>query len=373
MPQNKNGKGEPRDRYDLQTKKNIKPKTELKKFHPKIDKPSLEETYELFQAIMQTTPDGIIIADSDKNIVRLNKGARQLFGYSEEEILSSSIPFGRLIPELGRDSSGGFEESPTGEYRMTGKPVERVGVNRRGKEFPLEISVSINETTKRTFYVGVIRDITIRRQFEEKLKQSVEKLQTILKGTIKTLSETVRLKDSYTAAHQHRVASLAGMMAEELGFPDDRVEGIRMAGEIHDLGKISVPSDILNKSTKLTDLEFLMIKSHPQVGYDLLNRIDFPWPIAKIVLQHHERLDGSGYPNGLPEEHILPEAKIITIADVVEAMAARRPYREAKGIDAALDEIERNSGKLYDPDMARACLHLFHDKGFTLNSVNELN
>jgi len=370
MPQNKDAKGQTTEKLDLKPKDVVKPRNGFKGVGPKIDKPTLQETHELFQAIMQTTPDGIIIADNDKNIVRLNKGARQLFGYSDEDIANSPIPLGRLIPGVGKDSSGGFEESPTGEYRMTGKPVERIGINRRGKEFPLEISVSINETTKRTFYVGVIRDISIRRQFEEKLKQSLEKLETILEGTIKTLSETVRIRDSYTAVHQHRVAKLACMMAKELGFPEDRIKGIGMAGEIHDLGKISVPSEILNKSSKLTELEFQMIKSHPQIGYDLLNKIDFSWPVARIVLQHHERLDSSGYPNHLSNEHILPEAKIIAIADVVEAMASHRPYRASLGMEAAMNEIKKNSGSLYDPDFAKTCMHLFYDKNVTMERLD---
>jgi len=162
-------------------------------------------------------------------------------------------------------------------------------------------------------------------------------------------------------------AGLAGAMAKEMGLSDDQAQGIRMAGMIHDRGKISVLTDILTKPARLTHIEFALIKTHAQVGYDILKEIEFPWPIARMVHQHHEKMDGSGYPLGLSGEDILPGARILCIADVVEAMASHRPYRPALGLDKAMEEISANSGKRYDPEAAKACLRLIGKKGFTFD------
>lgn len=180
------------------------------------------------------------------------------------------------------------------------------------------------------------------------------------------MASVVEIKDPYTAGHQKRVTRLASAIAEELGLPKEQIEGIRIAGLIHDIGKVSIPAEILSKPGRITDLEFSVIKTHSQAGYDILKTIEFPWPIAQIVLQHHERLNGSGYPQGLSGEEILLEARILGVADVVEAMASHRPYRPALGIDKALEEITQNRGILYDARVAEACLKLFADKGFTL-------
>ncbi len=178
------------------------------------------------------------------------------------------------------------------------------------------------------------------------------------------MSLTVESRDPYTAGHQRRVAGLATAVAEEMSLSRDRIEGIRMAGMIHDIGKISIPAGILSKPGRITEYEFGMIKSHPQVGYDILKQIEFPWPVAQMVYQHHERIDGSGYPQGISGEEILLQAKILGVADVVEAMASHRPYRPALGIEKALEEISQNKGLLYDPDVVYACLKLFKEKRF---------
>ena len=174
----------------------------------------------------------------------------------------------------------------------------------------------------------------------------------------------IEAKDPYTAGHQQRVSQLAIAIAKELNLPPDKIEGIRIASLIHDIGKISIPTEILSKSTTLSDIEFSLIKYHSQIGYDILKSIDFAFPIAKIVLQHHEKLDGSGYPNNLKGDEILLKAKIICVADVVEAMSSHRPYRPALGIDAALEEISKNRGILYDPEVVDVCLKLFKKEGF---------
>jgi putative nucleotidyltransferase with HDIG domain len=175
---------------------------------------------------------------------------------------------------------------------------------------------------------------------------------------------TVETRDPYTAGHQRRVANLARTIAQEMGLSSNTVDNIRMAGIIHDIGKISIPAELLAKPTKLTNIEFSLIQVHPQTGYDIIKDVGLPYPVAEIVLQHHERLDGSGYPQGLKGDQILLEAKIISVADVVEAIATHRPYRPARGIEPALDEIEKNIGILYDEKAVDVCLRLFREKGF---------
>ena len=198
----------------------------------------------------------------------------------------------------------------------------------------------------------------------QEIELHVDKLQKALAGTIKVVASTVEVRDPYTAGHQRRVATLARAIAEEMGLSDHQVEGIFMAGVVHDLGKIYVPAEILSKPSRLNEIEFSLIRTHSQVGYDLLKTIDFPWPIAQIVHQHHERLNGSGYPQGLSSEQILVEAKIICVADVVEAMASHRPYRPARGVETALEHIQEESGNLYDSETVNTCLRLFSERGF---------
>ena len=214
-------------------------------------------------------------------------------------------------------------------------------------------------------YVNVYGlDITERKRAEEELQRTLERLREALGGIIQTVALTVETKDPYTAGHQRRVGNLARAIANEMGLPQEQIDGIRMAGLIHDLGKVGIPAEILSKPGRLSDFEWGIIKMHSQIGYDILKKIDFSWPVAQIVLKHHERLDGSGYPQGLSGEEIILEAKILAVADVVEAMASFRPYRPARGIDKALEEISQNSGILYDPEVVDACLKLFTENGF---------
>ena len=197
------------------------------------------------------------------------------------------------------------------------------------------------------------------------LEKSEKRLQKTMEDTIYTIGKIAETRDPYTAGHQKNVSQVAIFIAQEMKLPqDNKIEGIRIASLVHDIGKISLPAEILNKPTKLSEIEYSLIKDHSQVGYDVLKSIEFPWPIAQIVLQHHERLNGSGYPQGLKGEDILLEARILGVADVVEAMSSHRPYRPAWGIDKALEEISKNKGILYDPEVVDACLKLFKRKEF---------
>jgi PAS domain S-box-containing protein len=212
-------------------------------------------------------------------------------------------------------------------------------------------------------------DITERKRSEAQLRESLEQVRRAVQTTIQVLVMSVEIKDPYTAGHQRRMTNLARTMATEMGLPPEKIEGLRMAGVIHDIGKITLPTEILSKPTKLSNIEWSLIKEHVQLGYDILKDVESSWPLAEIVLQHHERLDGSGYPRALKGEGILIEARILAVADVVEAMASHRPYRPALGLDAALKEIEKNRGILYDSHAVDTCLRLFREKGFDLEGT----
>jgi len=224
----------------------------------------------------------------------------------------------------------------------------------------------INDKEDEFFHsvADVLAGIIEQRRTDDKLNQTVSTLRTALGGTIHAMAMTVESRDPYTAGHQRRVSNLARAIATEMGLSHDQIEGTRIAGIVHDLGKISVPSEILSKPGAISTIEHMLINTHPQKGFEILNSINFPWPIAQIVLQHHERLDGSGYPAGLTKDNILIEARVLSVADVVEAMASHRPYRPSRGIQLAMEEITENRGTLYDTRVVDACMKLFLNKGF---------
>ncbi len=257
----------------------------------------------------------------------------------------------------------------SGKYAASGQPIidetailkghyERMAKKLGDKVLELEkANIELKKTEK-----------SLRRKEKER-KQTFAKLQKSLEGTINALASAMGKRDPYTAGHQQRVAKLARAIAEEMGLSKDETRGIRVAGRIHDIGKISVPAEILVKPGRLTDIEFSIVKTHSQVGYDILKDIEFPWPVAEIVLQHHERMDGSGYPQGLSGEKIILGARIMAVADVVEAMSSHRPYRSAFPIEKALEEISQNRGILYDTKVVDACLKLFKEKRFKFDKI----
>jgi putative two-component system response regulator len=200
----------------------------------------------------------------------------------------------------------------------------------------------------------------------EELRTTLNDLQKAMQGIVHAMVLTIESRDPYTAGHQQRVTQLTSALAQEMGLSEKEIEGVKMASLIHDIGKISIPAEILSKPGKLTEIEFSLVKTHAQAGYEILKDIEFSWPIAQIVLQHHERLDGSGYPLGLKDKKILLEAKIIGVADVVEAMASHRPYRPGLGIEKALEEISQKKGTLYSTEVSDICIKLFTEKGFKL-------
>lgn len=268
--------------------------------------------------------------------------------------------------------------SPASEFNMRGSMlllplsnIEMIGamvIYSRHISYFDESKVNLfTELSEDTAYG--IHTLRLREEIIKTSKQrdeSLKKLRDSLDGTVESIAMMVEARDPYTAGHQIRVADIAAAIAKELGLDQDTIEGIKIASTVHDIGKIQLPSEILTKPTRLTELEYEMIKTHSQTGYEILKNIHFPWPVAQIVHQHHEKIDGSGYPNGLKDDEILLEAKILCVADVVEAMASHRPYRASLGIEFALGELEKNKGTSYDAEVVDCCLKLFREKNYKL-------
>jgi len=243
--------------------------------------------------------------------------------------------------------------------------IERENINKINQE--LEQRVAKRTEDYRIVNEALEKEILEHKKAQEKLQQMLELLKKSTSITVSVMVSALEARDPYTAGHQIRVAALAGAIAKEMGLPDDMIEGIRMAGYIHDIGKLAVPAELLTKPIRLSELEFALIKEHPTSGYELIKNVESPWPLAQVIYQHHERLDGSGYPRQLKGEEIILEARIMAVSDVVEAMASHRPYRPSLGLEAALREIEKNRGVLYDASVVDACLKLFRDKGYQLS------
>ncbi|MBP7583544.1 MAG: response regulator [Spirochaetes bacterium] len=253
------------------------------------------------------------------------------------------------------------------------KAVERAALLRENRLYRENLEDEVKKRTQeileRTQEVELTnqllkREISERRQVETRLKSSLTSLEKTMEGTITTISSIVDMRDPYTGGHQKHVAQLSRAIAVEMGLSDEQVRGIYFAGLIHDIGKLAVPIEVLVKPGAISQLEAMMIRTHAKAGWDILKEIEFPWPIAQIVLQHHERMNGSGYPEGLEGTHILREARIIAVADVVESMTFHRPYRPALGIEKALEEIQRGAGTLYDSEAAEACAKIIAGTDF---------
>ncbi|HEY4481819.1 MAG TPA: HD domain-containing phosphohydrolase [Candidatus Brocadiaceae bacterium] len=352
---------------------------------------------EMTRLLLSDVTDLTYIYDTNGNILFVNKIFEKFTGQRPEEYYGK--PFVSLFNEEDQKKvMDAFTKTLKGESAQYELCFKNTGILCEYKNFPLR-----NEKGHVVGITGIARDITARKQIEEGLrllnkslekrvvehtaklvgvneelmeeinnrtrleeefKQSVKKLQKSMRGIVQTLSVAIESKDSYSIGHQKRVAKLARCIAEEMGLAKDRIEGVGIAATLHDIGKISIPTEILNKSDLLSEDEFNMIKTHPRLGYDILNEIEFPHPVAQIVLQHHERLDGSGYPSGLSGKDILLEAKILGVADVIDAMLSPHPYRQALSLYKVLDEISRNRGILYDFNVVYACLVVFNEKGF---------
>jgi PAS domain S-box-containing protein len=317
-----------------------------------------------YQTLLESVDDHITMVDRNLQIVWANGKAKDIFG---ADIIGKSCCealYGKkdlCVDEFSCMTRNAFRNGNIVKRRSM-KMMTRNGSERHFEG--VARAVSWDNNNKPSVVVKIYKDITERRMAENELQDSMRILRKNLAGTIKAISRTVETRDAYTAGHQRRTTEIARAIAVEMGLSKEQIEGIRMAGVIHDLGKISVPAEILSKPGIISEAEFSLIKQHPQTGYEILKGIDFNWPVADIVLQHHERLDGSGYPNNLQKDEILLEARVIGVADVIEAMSSHRPYRPALGIDEAFEEITVNRGIAYDPDVVDAAINLFTHKGY---------
>jgi len=327
---------------------------------------ALEESNERFRSLVETTSDWIWEIDAEGIYTYCSPTVRDLLGFKPEELIGKHLVDLIAIKEVERtsrifrkliDSHKPFSAFETICQARDGRVVviEKNGV-------PV-----FSDSGELLGYRGIARDISERKTALEALKKSRDALHSSLEETVKSLALAAEKRDPYTAGHQMRVDLLACAIARELNLPEEQIEGLHFAALLHDIGKISLPSEYLAKPARLSAQERAIIKCHTEVGYEILKNIPFPWPVADIVYQHHEHLDGSGYPRGLTDKDLLLESKILAVADVVEAMSSHRPYRPSLGLDAALDEIRTGRGILYHADSVDACLRLIAEKKIDLS------
>ncbi|GAB4336507.1 MAG: hypothetical protein Kow0089_06830 [Desulfobulbaceae bacterium] len=319
-----------------------------------------------YQAILDTVEAYLVLIDRNYSVLWANTSARELFGH---DII------GRECHGICRD----IHSSPCGVAKCIVRDAFRTGMVQKhevemkdchGRKRFFSVTAHVvrrDSSGEATAVVKTYSDISEQKKTELELKKSMVQLRKNLAGTIQAMALTVETRDPYTAGHQRRTSDIARNIAREMKLSKQEIDGIRMAGVIHDLGKISVPAEILSKPGKIGVTEFSLIKQHPQTGYDILKGIDFKWPVAEIVRQHHERMDGSGYPFGLKGDQIRIEARIIGVADVLEAMSSHRPYRPSLGMKKAFQEIIGNRGVLYDTDVVNATVRLFSKKDFLVH------
>jgi PAS domain S-box-containing protein/putative nucleotidyltransferase with HDIG domain len=331
---------------------------------------ALKENQEKLQIISDFAQDAIIVLDDEGLIQFWNPAAEKMYGYTASEILGK--PLHELLvdaEQLSLFRHGQSEFKNTGKGPMIGKIAKLAGRRKDGSTIVAEHSVSAVNIQGRWHAIGMARDITERHNMEIMQARHAEQLAQSLRNTVLALVRTLEKRDPYTAGHQQRVAELSSAIGREMGLSDHQIKGIHLGALIHDIGKIYIPFEILNRPGKLTSEEFMLIKTHPTVGHEIIADTDFPWPIADMILQHHERMDGTGYPAGLRGNDIILEARIIGVADVVEAMSVHRPYRPSLGIEKALTEVTRTRGTSLDPAVVDACLTLFNESRFSFSAI----
>lgn len=314
---------------------------------------------------LENIQDGYFEIDLAGNYTFFNNAVCEIHGYTKDELL------GMNNRQYSDSETAKKVYQAFNQVYKTGQPLKGLEwqiIRKDGTRRYVETSVLLQKDAsgKPMGFRGIVRDITDRKEIEEKLQQTLESLSKAYDSTLQVMVSAVEIRDPYTALHQVRSADMARDIAIEMGLNQEQIDAIRMAGAIHDIGKLSLPPEILTKPTKLTPVEFALVKEHSRSGYEILKNVESPWPLAQIVHQHHERLDGSGYPRSLKGDQILLEARVLAVADVVSAMMSHRMHRPALGIEAALEEIQKNKGILYDADVCDACLRLFKEKGYKL-------
>ena len=332
--------------------------TEVKRQHDE-----LLAAEEQFRGLVEQSIAGIMIIQNRK-FAYVNPRVCELHGYASQEELLDAAPFS-LIAEKDRPATiDAIRQLVDGEALRVA--LTMTALRKDGSTFEAGTSGARATYRGHPAVIIMMQDISEKSRAEEEIRDYVEQLKAAFMSTVEVATIISGMRDPYTAGHERRVAEIAVAIGTELGLDGTRLEGLRVSGQLHDVGKITVPAEILSKPGKLTELEFLMIKQHAKASYDVLKDVKFPWPVAQIALQHHERMDGSGYPQGLKGDAILIEARIMAVADVVEAMSSHRPYRPGLGIVRALDEIEHGRATAYDTDVVDACLKLFREKSYTV-------
>ncbi len=323
------------------------------------ERKKIEEELNLKAQLLDAATDIIYVTDLDWAILYVNEASCLNLGYGRDELLGHDLREFTAPEYVERLQEASAEDESI---------LETAHIRKDETVMPVEVHPRIIDWGGKKVRLAVVRDITERRRAQGQLEASHGRLEHMLHGMIQVVEQMTEARDPYTAGHQTRVAELSTAIARQMGLPEETcVSLVDMAARVHDIGKAAVPAEILSKPGKLNDSEFALIKAHPQVGYDILKSAELPYPVAEAVLQHHERLDGSGYPQCLSDDDILPEAQILAVADVVEAMSSHRPYRPALGIEAALEEVSAGSGIRYDPDTVAACLAVFRQNGFAFS------
>lgn len=322
----------------------------------------IKSSEERLKILYEHAPDAYYLNDFKGTFVDGNIAAEKLTGYSRDELIGKNFLNLELLSK-NQIMKAAKILAKNVQGRSSG-PDEFILKSKQGKKIPVEIRAVPVKIKNKSMVLGIARDISERKQAEEQIQATLHNLKKAMTGTIQVIASTVEHRDPYTAGHQRRVADLSKAIALEMGLSDDKIDGVYTAGLIHDIGKIAIPAEILSKPSKLTEVEFEIVKEHPKVAFNILKEVEFPWPIAESVLQHHERLDGSGYPSGLKDSELCIEARILAVADVIEAMASHRPYRPSLGIEAALNEITVKKNTLYDSEVVNACVRIFQNKLF---------
>ncbi|MBE3088105.1 MAG: PAS domain S-box protein, partial [Chloroflexi bacterium] len=328
-----------------------------------ISRQKTSETLQLTQFTVDHASTATYWIDQMGCFLRVNLAACRSTGYSAEELLRMRV--GELDPAFPPEAWPSHWQMLQARGAMTIETTHRA---KDGHFYPVEISLNYLEFQGTGYNFAYARDISERKQAEEELRRHLEQLRRTLEGTVHAFSSLLDQKDPYTAGHQKRVTELALRIGRRLGLAADSLEGLKVAGSLHDIGKITIPSEILSKPAKLNEMEMLMVQGHSQASFEILRKVEFPWSVAEIVLQHHERLDGSGYPRHLQGEQILLEARILMVADVMEAICSHRPYRPALGCEVGLEELQKGRGTSFDPQVVDACRVLFAE-GFTFEGV----
>ncbi|RJP85120.1 MAG: PAS domain S-box protein [Desulfobacteraceae bacterium] len=320
--------------------------------------------------LAEFAPDGIITMDAKGRIIAFNPAAEKMFGYRSDRVIGCRVSE-KLIPAALQTAhtNGLANFLVTGQKKMIGRRVEVTAMRADQSVFAAELAVVSVNHRREPLFIAYIRDITGRKKLEKEREQYAVNIKKTLMQTILAASRIIAIRDPYTASHQRRVAHLAAAIARELNCADERIDGVYLGALIHDIGKIALPHDILSRPGKLLDEDVSYLKIHCRKGYEILAPVNFPWPVAEIALQHHEHVDGTGYPLGLRDGEILLEACIVSVADVVESLTAHRPYRPAFSLEEALAFIRKRSGDWYDRQTVEACGALF-EKGYSIDAID---